>query len=490
MGSVPGVRRGVIVLAVAVFVMGWVGVLPTVSAQGGYVAYDRSANTFAVSPTGGDDTANIQAAFDACAPRGPRCVVQLEEGTFHTAQIVVREFRGQFRGMGESRTTIEALPDLAVSQAFPAWILHLPTPEAPWPSLFTFFNGTYSISDMTFLEPYETPTQGYWGNADMRANALFAFISITGLHANTAVDHITMIGAPGDFTSGGPFLFNTINGIFPQALLMTPGGTDFHEVMPLQVTFRATNSAFYTIDNPLAFEDLVDSQITIWGNTFETTEYPVALINLSGSTSVVSQNLARDVFFMAGVLAVQAVPITPLMPCERPSKLFITDNDFQFTNQANALAAEDFGDFSGCERSLDAVVTDNIMYGDETSWPAVVGFWMRSMNVVGNEILGGNGGVYILDGPGIVAENEMRDVNWGAIILDAAAGVLVKGNEIRDSGQWGIALLYGSSNNLIVHNEVKNSGVADLYWDQLGTGNVWMKNECLTSDPPGLCAGH
>src|SRR5208337_343028 len=70
------------------------------------------SHTITVSPNGHDDTANIQAAFNACVTYGPRCTVQLEKGTYYVAQITVYGFQGSFDGMGQQLTTIQALQNL------------------------------------------------------------------------------------------------------------------------------------------------------------------------------------------------------------------------------------------------------------------------------------------------------------------------------------------------------------------------------------------
>src|SRR4029453_12344698 len=54
-----------------------------------------------VSPSGGDDTAAVQAALDDCPPG---CVVALEAGTFRIAQLVASDFRGEVRGQGRGVT--------------------------------------------------------------------------------------------------------------------------------------------------------------------------------------------------------------------------------------------------------------------------------------------------------------------------------------------------------------------------------------------------
>ena len=71
------------------------------------------------APNGSDDTASIQAAFDACVARGPNCTVQLRAGKYFTRQIVVNNFQGVFKGMGMGASIITALPNLPVSLIIP-----------------------------------------------------------------------------------------------------------------------------------------------------------------------------------------------------------------------------------------------------------------------------------------------------------------------------------------------------------------------------------
>ncbi|MHC4708932.1 MAG: hypothetical protein ACYTA3_00520 [Planctomycetota bacterium] len=54
------------------------------AASSGLLSFDQANTTFTVSPTGADDTDNIQAALDGCVAEGPGCTVELTEGTFQT----------------------------------------------------------------------------------------------------------------------------------------------------------------------------------------------------------------------------------------------------------------------------------------------------------------------------------------------------------------------------------------------------------------------
>ena len=62
-----------------------------------------AATTITVTPSGGDDTAAIQAAFDAAVQAGPGSTVQLTAGHFYTNDILVQNFRGYFKGAGKCR---------------------------------------------------------------------------------------------------------------------------------------------------------------------------------------------------------------------------------------------------------------------------------------------------------------------------------------------------------------------------------------------------
>ena len=55
---------------------------------------------FTVLPTGTDDTANLQCAFDAAVAAGDGAEVRLVAADYHTAQIVVYDFLGKFSGAG------------------------------------------------------------------------------------------------------------------------------------------------------------------------------------------------------------------------------------------------------------------------------------------------------------------------------------------------------------------------------------------------------
>ncbi len=479
MRQVRSLRKGVFVLAVAAFVLGGVLLPSSAVATGGGGARNR---TFTVLPTGGDDTANLQAAFDACVASSGRCTVQLGSGTFHTAQIVVRGFQGTFRGMGEPWTVLEALPDLPV--VFDP--VQLPSQDNPYPMLIIFIGGEFTVSDMTISEPWPEPLVEWLPCADCPTmHAMHSVVATTGGDVDVTVRHVTLVGAPGDCPWNG---LNTINGIVSMALLMAPGGTDITDILPVHPTFLATDNEFYTVGSALGFENVVGGRVTARDNVFDTTDYPFGFIDAADSVFEFSHNVARNVFLGAAVQAWQGYnTFFELFPFGVPSRLIVTDNDLQVTDIAQGVLLLDYGEFSGYARSLDAVISGNIIRTDETSLEGVLGVFQRSTLVVGNEIIGaGPAGVRVYDGNGAVAGNEIRGSGIG-VLVQTSAGVRVTGNRVLDSGMLGIALVDGSSDTFVAGNEVKGSGAFDLFWDGLGSGNVWRGNICETSEPPGLC---
>ncbi len=481
------VSKGVLGLVVALILAAWIGLAPSVAAgPGARLSYDPATNTYTVHATGGVDTANIQAAFDGCAASSSKCTVQLMSGTFHTAQVVVRDFRGTFQGMGEDLTTVEALPNLPLGE----FVTKPPSTDNPWPVLFTFFDGKYVIRDLTFSEPWPEPLPE-WNACTGCAptHALFAMISVTGVHAKAAVDHITMTGAAGDWAAlpDAPILYNVINGIFPQALVLASGQTDFSGVTPLQVNFQMTNSVFHMIDNPSAGENLVDSTYVARFTTLDTVEFGYYFTNVGNSMVDVSYNVLDNVVYGTGLIANQNLPINVLMPCNPHSDLYFTHNVIQFTGLANGIVLADYGVPYGCPLSLDGYVTENTLRADETSLEAVVLYRMGAALVSGNVLTGGSttSGVFVYRGAGKVMANDISGELIGVFLLEAT-NAMVLHNGIADSTFIGLFVL-SSDDNLLIQNVITNSGLLDIAWDGFGIGNLWVRNTCQYSDPGGLC---
>ena len=492
MRPIPRLRKGVVALAIVVFCLSWISVLPPAAAKGGYVTHSPAAHVYTVAPNGVDDTANIQAAFDGCASDGPKCTVQLTKGVFHTAQVVAEDFHGTFRGMSERWTMVEALPNLPSPTADPFWAA-IPSPHNPWPSMFVFLNGSFAVSRITFSEPYYFPGPIWEFPLIGPMNELYSAILVVGGHADAAIDHVTVRGAAGDM-----FGSNMLSAIAYQGFFTKPGWTNpWADLYPISGTFAVSNSAFYTIDAPVFMQNLLGAHATVRGNTIDTAEIGFGSLDAYDCVLEVTGNRFRNMFNeavgAAAVIAWQAEYVAGTLP----SYLLVAGNEFWLTDGAYGVWVWEM------VKTLHSVIMNNVFHLDATAGGGILSISTLSTETFRNEIRGGGAfGVDIIDGPGTVALNEIRGAEVG-VWIESSTGVIVSRNVIKESGRWGIAVstgmsfwgsvlgfTAGSTDTLVTHNIVRGSGVADLYWDQTGTGNVWRGNVCTSSDPPGLCSGH
>jgi hypothetical protein len=168
------------------------------------------------SSGGGNDTLAIQNALNACAAHGPGCTVQLEGGTYNITQLVTYNFQGTLRGVGEGRTTIEALPDLPVYQSGDPFTC-LPTsgPGCQWPTLITFVNGTIEVSDLSIHEGDDS------GNATEQwafpgygpLTALWSVLFFTGQRTDVSIDRVAIRGEHDATTGDLAYGFNLDFGV-------------------------------------------------------------------------------------------------------------------------------------------------------------------------------------------------------------------------------------------------------------------------------------
>jgi len=501
-----------------------------VMSSGSLVAFAKS-NTYVVKPNGVDDTADIQAAFNACGST-PGCTVQLVAGTYYVGQIAVLGFQGRFVGMGQGATNIQALPNLPSpnlaydTDTVPFWAA-LPTPASvsganPWPALFTFVNGAFVISGMTISEPYTAttcttatpcPTLGWDDAVEQGSNpdtALLAAIVITGETQSVTIDHLTVIATPA----------NLVAAIFDIGLLLpenwqkcvTGSPCALTDRIPLTGTFWLTNSLI--IDNNPAIENVLNAVVTISHNTVEGNYAVVYLDDVSNSRITITGNKGIDISYFTAVFAAQSVWIPGLLP----STVYVTDNDFQVSEGANGVFIVDYGTPS----TLSAVVTGNTIVTDTSCGcytpevPAIGADYADNLSsssslfiVSQNNILGGGSGVAFTGGPNtVLSDNRITGVMAGVVLgcytvpgncysvlgfYTSANGAHVIGNVIKNSAQYGIWVGAASSHNKIVGNFITGTtpppGGYDLYWDQTGTGNVWFGNFCgdHSSSPLGLC---
>jgi hypothetical protein len=162
-------------------------------------AVSAAGSTYQVpKPNGHDDTAAIQKGLDWCTAHGPGCTVQLQAGEYKTSQLVEYNFRGTFKGAGQHRTTIEALPDLAVTVPDP-WVEGGCLPNLTncrWASFIVFVNGTIEVSDLSIDFPYTNGREtAPWTLGGAEVRGLSYALDFTGDRAtNASVDRVSVTG--------------------------------------------------------------------------------------------------------------------------------------------------------------------------------------------------------------------------------------------------------------------------------------------------------
>jgi parallel beta-helix repeat protein len=456
-----------------------------VAVSNALVSHATRSHTYVVVPNGHDDTAGIQAAFNACTSLGRTCAVQLVKGTYHVAQITVSGFHGSFVGMGQGLTVIQALPNLPAPTVDPFWAA-LPGPTNPWPALFTFENGAFGISKMTLTEPYVNAVFPSWDAVDAGGlatdTALFTAIEVTGLHAFAAVDHVTVVGTSGDVAGT-----NIFNAITFEGSVLPPGWIDpIADLIPLTGSLSVTSSVFNSAESGPWVDVIADSEVMVCYNTLLNSLVPLGFLDASNSQLLFCGNREPSVSYGVGLLVEQSV-----YTANSPSTVYVVGNDFQVNDGANAVVLLDLGTVP----SLSALVSANVFQTDTScgcyvgtnpGYSVIVSQNLESLVVSGNTILGGgSAGAYVVGGPARVNGNAILG-SYAGVWVDYAGQVSVTGNVIKNSGEYGIAVTDGSSNNLVAWNVVKISGVDDLYWDGTGTGNMWIGNVYGTSSPPGL----
>jgi len=487
-------------IAVLLFALGLPG---SAAARGAGLSRtsDTGWNVYMVWPNGHNDTADIQAAFNACTGASSWCTVELVPGVYHVAQITVYGFDGSFLGAGQGVTIIKGLPNLPPPAAAfntstsPFWA-GLPGPSNPWPELFTFVNGTFRISGMTITDTYLNPVMD-WNYLGTTFTALWASILITGGQANVDIDHLTLVGGTGDYAG-----FNNANSILFGGQLLPAGWTDPFAQIPISGSISVTHSVFRNLETAVDVLSLVNATATVCFNTATFSEDPWEFWDLSYSTALLCDNQASNIPEGAGAWVAQS-----FFAPSQPSTVYIIGNSFRDVNSGSAgIFLIDTGPlYYGVPPTLSAVVSGNVIQTNTScgcylaDTPAIGFGELASFVASGNTIVGGGVGIGVIGGPGSIWGNTIRGAIEGiglgcpggvtCIVYPdvAATGIHVTGNFIKNSGQFGIAVQNGSSNNTVAYNHIRLSGVDDIYWDGTGTDNEWSHNYCKTSSPPGLC---
>jgi len=226
-----------------------------------------SHKTITVLPTGSDDTANLQCAFDLGATI-PGVTLQLSKGTFITGRLVVDGFNGTVRGMGMNVTTIRN-PDTPL-YVTPGDFYMVP-PNSPYfapPYLLVFLGGDYNVTDLGLSIVGGNPATD-WSIFGIRdwlghgitslAGPLVILGSATDNGYRKANASFQRVAVKGELSDDPLYGYNTYNGIFYEGFVGP-------ELLPIKGTFKVTDSAFQTVGSSTPVDNLVDSRVSLTGN--------------------------------------------------------------------------------------------------------------------------------------------------------------------------------------------------------------------------------
>ena len=342
--------------------------------------------TFVVTPSGADDTAALQQAFDAAVAAGPGSVVKLTAGEFYTNEILVDGFDGCFTGAGMDRTVIDTLRGLDATLPGVELVMDPDdgsVPLAGFTSLIAFVRSDVRVSDMRFditaLEPCEE-WEGYWGGTWYHLSDVF----IVTRDSRSSFDRVGFASHDGEL--------NGFNLDGAAAIYDTSG------------THRVTRCSFQGGNDGLETGGITGGGLIVggrpgMGNTFDLAGTPCSIGDYSDSRSVVSYNrmsslYGESVMVTQGAGAATADDLPPL-PAVRVSIRHnaITagsiefDDDFVF-GAGGVLLRDDSWMFDEPSRLRAVVARNCITLDNEGLDGGVNGVGAEGVRVLGNRIRG------------------------------------------------------------------------------------------------------
>ena len=142
----------------------------------------------------------------------------------------------------------------------------------------------------------------------------------------------------------------------------------------------------------------------------------------------------------------------------------------------------------------DISVRDNGLITGGDTGVVISGAHHRGISIRSNGSVTGGTGIFISGDSPSGARNVIAHNIVQASVAGSGIGINVfdsdrnrlEGNHVAGFSM-GVAVQAESDFNTIRRNVIGVTSVADLFWDETGTGNRWIRNECDTSLPAGLC---
>jgi len=411
----------------------------------------ESGPVFFVTPTGYDDTDNIETALSDAAEAGPGSTVKFSEGIFYFSRgLKTTCFDGYINGAGKGKTLITMTPGEKIDgEPIEGW------GGMMFSYLLYFHGGNIQMSDLSFVITDNEPAGEQYSN-DWWQNALYCLIVIDGepyTSVSSSFDNIGFTGSPGNF-----FGYNIAHAFHIFGNPYLDGGShsltncDFKNMFVTYNGFCHKNSSFLIGGSP---QD---------GNKFENTGYGPFLEDVSNSAIEISYNDIIETA-TAGSVIYQGSIVSPLSL--ELSKVLIHNNHYKIIDECDAIWIVDYGHYTGNPK-MNISVYNNIMELETAEWYG--GIWITSVSgaIITNNIISGNGyyGIYSNYGSGLfIKGNNLQNLNaqLAPILLSPATSnsMVIGGSNLTN------VLDYGTDNILTGVNNMEADPIGPVVYDAM-----------------------
>ena len=244
-----------------------------------------------LAPSGGDDTAALQAELDRCGGASGPCTVTLCAGTFRTGILRVKDFRGTLRGAGEHATTLKAQPDLEVSTNPQDFFRDEPFGSLPWPYLLQFVEGRAAIRDLGILVPAppagSRPTTGWTIFASEPIYELRGALLLTG--RDPVGFEVSRVRVMAERDPASEIETTAFHGVEFGGLLFDPDAPGPFPVFPARGSFELIDSEIGGVLNGTPVGEIARANVRVAHNRFRST-VAVDLIDADRSQVAIVSN--------------------------------------------------------------------------------------------------------------------------------------------------------------------------------------------------------
>jgi hypothetical protein len=436
----------------------------------------QAAHVFQVTGSGiEDNTAELQAAFDAASVAGPGAIVQLG-GMLYTGAIRIEGFHGKVRADDEHPPTIDVLRGLDPGLPGVAQRVGKDGKLVPKP-LFEFVDSTVRMQGpITFHITAGEPSDLHLhGPMDIPTTELGNIIRFAG-RSDAEVNGVTLRGGPGSIMDGGGSWNVRVGIAFFTSEPFPFGDPTFGSV-------KIHNSQFDDLFIAVSADSLVDANIELRKNRINRCGVCLIFTNTSGSEARYSENNIVDARIL-GVIGVQLNEpgVGPSQPISYPSRLRLYSNSIQTLP----------GSFAGYQvvdqsrlihgvKTIDLHAVANDISGD--GFGAALSIAVQDQRFIGNRIagnwflgvdafLGANDCTILGNSFGRSKHREGISAPGGVVSIDGSENCDVLLNRFVDVSGTAVQVYPESRVNRIRFNNYRKSGILECAIRLQGDNNV------------------